>query len=1037
MDQEQSQLQSSSSVLDSNQTCDSPTDMPRDDKFIIQKSYPTSVTAPSRYDCLATEPLPYTHHENYQDVFRLSQKKMDGSPKVAETPTDPQTDVEASVDSSAFNTFGVLRQTKNTVKASSPSTFQSTESESSNSPISYSPWKQQNFKVLPPPHPLFTETPGLLSPTLSISLLEEIESLSSRPSLKPAPFRLVTIPKLPISTDVSIAHAKKPDGAEATNATEMSTSLSASKPDDDVSPETVGNHCTRHCKELVFVNYSQEKCEFLKIGPSFGRTNQVLNIVDSEGKSIYAILACRLDRGFHMVDGEWITYRRNYFTLTASYSLTFGDPVEYGKVPRCNLYLDVDKEKSKILFFSIKTSAIELDSSKGFQNVALIQHTSKCNIGTQQEPSVIPIVPGILPSHEFIKNNCILRATNQKQGIEKLLAYPKVELGEFGQYYITNSETNDSIPFVALFERLQFSTPSGGDSCKVKALVQLIVTLESGDSYVAAWSETPYFTLRIRPPSSYPERIALIQRPIGIRPVSAPLARDKRGMVSAQPKDVSRLREDDQEKEVLPHSLPSNATNIPSSTKISLAELSSVPKNSRVIVTDSQILAPNSEKPPKMQEPSNEVPENSSSKNTNTESELGQPNQDFQNGTVHMVDHVFHKPNGKSLPNNYTVSDDSRKQNHNPTISPYPVSVHQQSSILSKMGLLVSKAQSARNHNVNSHFSNTNPILRFIRPRLVSSQPLQRNQASHTNGHVSKTDLIGQNSKAIANETAYNYSSPPAIDPLQPKLSSFPKTGTDIDSNIPINDNLNPKPIEKKTSLNIHPNNGIELNTCKENFDTFSKNIQKRKRRESASKRRQRRSKKNKITQQETGDDKILNKAHASSLGNRRDDGRVNKQATLVSAASSFSNPNNPKQDPEILELAEANYDEPHKPVALSNDGGSSLKILPTGSLYSAPSMPTPRNTEKVFKVVRKQVGGNQTNQQKVLKIAKPRVQQDTNITIPNGCSKTGIKSDSQEMEFLPKPALHTSSVHRPLMSDLGVKPDDSYIIVDDTLAFE
>lgn len=1037
MDQEQSQLQSSGSVLDSNQTFGFPTDMPRDDKFIIQKSHPTSFSTPFRYDCLATEPLTYTHHGNYQDVFRLSQNKMDGSSKVTETPTDLQTYVNASVDSSAFGTFGIPRQAKNIVKASSPSIFQSTESESSNSPISYSPRRQQNFKVLPPPHPLLTETPGLLSPTLSLSLLEEIESYSSRPSLKPAPFRLVTIPKLPISTDISIAHTKTPDEAETTNATEISTTLPASKPDDDFSPEMVGNRSTRQCKEREVVNYSQKKCEFLKIGPSFGRTNQVLNIVDPEGKSIYTILACRLDRGFHMVDDEWITYRRNYFTLTASYSLTFGDPIEYGKVPRCNLYLDVDNEKSKILFFSIKTSAIELDSSKGFQNVALIQTTSKCNIGTQQEPSAIPIVPGILPSHEFIKHNCILRAANQKQGIEKLLAYPKVELGEFGQYYITNSETNGNIPFVALFERLQFSTPSSGDSRKVKALVQLIVTLESGESYVAAWSETPYFTLCIRPPSSYPDRTALIQRSIGIRPASAPFARDISAMVSVQPKDAPRLREEDQEKEVLSHTLSNNESNILSSTRTPLAGLSSVPKMSRVIVTDTRMLAPNSEKNPEMQEPSNEVPENSSFKNTNTESKLWQPNQDFQNGTVHMVDHVSHKPNGRSSPNNYTVSDDSRKHNHNPTVSPYPAPVHQQSSILSKMGLLISKDQYARNHNGNSHFPNTNPILRFIRPRLVSSQSFQTNQASHTNGHISKINMIGQNSKAIADETAYNYSSPPAIDPLQPNLSSFLNTGTYIDSNTTINDNLNPKPVETKTSLNIHPNNGIDLKAVKENVDTSSKNLQKRKRQESASKKRRRKSKKNKINQQETRNNKILNKPLAPSLGNRKDAGRVNKPATSGSAASLFSNSNNPKQEPKLLKPVKAKHNKSHKPVVLAKDGGSSFKI-PTGPSYSAPSMPTPRNTEKVFKVGRKQARRNKANRQKVLKIAKSPAQQDTNIIIPNGYSKAEIKSDSQEMKFLPKPALHTSSaVHRLLTSDLGMKPDDSYIIADDTLAFE
>lgn len=256
----------------------------------------------------------------------------------------------------------------------------------------------------------------------------------------------------------------------------------------------------------------QKNKKFFRVGPPFKRTCQNFPILDSRGNNIYSIISSRIDRGFHIANERWITYKHNYMTITAAFSLTTGDPIEYGTIPNCNLYVNSDNTRLMICYFSLRVTAFQRHRDGTLIEREIKQQSAKRT--TTRASSVIPVVPGLLPSHDYIKNNTTFRSALRKREIDSYFSYPRSSLGPFVRYY----PDQEGIHHIVLFERVQFSGGEGND-CKVA--VQLVATLENNESYVVSWTETPYFTLRTRSPASYGDNLFLISKKT---PSDAPLS---------------------------------------------------------------------------------------------------------------------------------------------------------------------------------------------------------------------------------------------------------------------------------------------------------------------------------------------------------------------------------------------------------------------------------------------------------------------------------------------------------------------------------
>lgn len=252
--------------------------------------------------------------------------------------------------------------------------------------------------------------------------------------------------------------------------------------------------------------------EFYRIGPNFERTCQNFDLCDPNGVPIYTIISARFDRGFKKFpnSNSWLSYRRNYFTLTSSFSLVQKGNFSIGKIPPFPVYAVQDgKIKSKVLSFAIRITALRVCIDGDVEELPLVQHTAKRDKGPRDAPAIVPAIPGLLPDHNFMRNNTHYRSSSRLQKIEPFF-YRKIgpELGPF----CANYPPDDKVAHVVLHDRVQFTTAGGGGSQICKAVVQLIATLEDNVSYVVAWSETQPFTLRNRSPGNYYEDGTLIPR---------------------------------------------------------------------------------------------------------------------------------------------------------------------------------------------------------------------------------------------------------------------------------------------------------------------------------------------------------------------------------------------------------------------------------------------------------------------------------------------------------------------------------------------
>lgn len=259
-------------------------------------------------------------------------------------------------------------------------------------------------------------------------------------------------------------------------------------------------------KEHTFVPPRSK--EFYRVGPEFKRTCQNFQLTDPTGKPLYTIISARIDRGFQKTDNDtWLSYRRNYFTLAASFSIVEKDNVELGKVPTFPVHVSHGDVTSRVQSFAIRLTAFRICSNGDAEEIALIQHTPKRDKGPRQPPAIVPAIPGLLPDHDFMRDNANYRSSAQLRKVEPFFYRSKSLLGPFTENYPT-----EKVAHVVLFDRVQFTTAGGGGSQVCKAAVQLIVTLEDDVSYVVAWCETPPFTLRNRSPGNYYDDGTLIPR---------------------------------------------------------------------------------------------------------------------------------------------------------------------------------------------------------------------------------------------------------------------------------------------------------------------------------------------------------------------------------------------------------------------------------------------------------------------------------------------------------------------------------------------
>ncbi|EGW34244.1 uncharacterized protein SPAPADRAFT_134277 [Spathaspora passalidarum NRRL Y-27907] len=240
-----------------------------------------------------------------------------------------------------------------------------------------------------------------------------------------------------------------------------------------------------------------------KVGPPFGETIQISPIFSTIGnQNMIPVLSARIDRGFDLVDNEWIGYKRNYFSVVATFQFRNHNKTLFEK---SGFYTQVENNSRDIKSFAIRLVSKCLEDES---DVPLVQHTAKRDRGPQIEPPIVPIIPGILPSHIVIKESANIRKAARVVHFDRLFYDDRSTTKPYNRKSILHSYPPGNLTKVAKYERIQFASsvqhrkPVSGTKNFILQ-IQLLSELGENTYAVVALCETPPLTVRGRSPSNY------------------------------------------------------------------------------------------------------------------------------------------------------------------------------------------------------------------------------------------------------------------------------------------------------------------------------------------------------------------------------------------------------------------------------------------------------------------------------------------------------------------------------------------------------
>lgn len=245
-----------------------------------------------------------------------------------------------------------------------------------------------------------------------------------------------------------------------------------------------------------------------RIGPPFGPTIVEKIIMDERNSQVSPEISARVDRGFDMIDGDWVGYKRNYFTLVASFQ--FLDlPLNICNTSQFR-YLEGNIH---VCITSFKLCLRHTCRDQESYRTTLVQHTAKRDRGPQFEPPEYLIVPGELPPHEIMRELANIRNGPKISFYDRLfymLNKEREEITAKCDGIISTYPPDSRVALVARYERIQFQTIAIGSRRALTAnsnltflVIQFVGVADDGTEVVLASSTSAPLTIRGRSPLNY------------------------------------------------------------------------------------------------------------------------------------------------------------------------------------------------------------------------------------------------------------------------------------------------------------------------------------------------------------------------------------------------------------------------------------------------------------------------------------------------------------------------------------------------------
>ncbi|CAR29329.1 ZYRO0G06160p [Zygosaccharomyces rouxii] len=194
-----------------------------------------------------------------------------------------------------------------------------------------------------------------------------------------------------------------------------------------------------------------------KVGPTFEFVGNYYKVTERyTGRVLDLSIIPRIDRGFDFIDGEWVGYKRNYFTLVSSFEALGWDLDEF--LNSCfELHGDTG-QRCHIKYFAIN---IKAKSDDDHTEISLVQHTAKRDKGPQFPPAMAPLIPSALPNHQIIREASNVRNTTKMKKYDATFYFHRddpVNSTAYSEKSVINSYPGDCIQRVARYERVQFAS---------------------------------------------------------------------------------------------------------------------------------------------------------------------------------------------------------------------------------------------------------------------------------------------------------------------------------------------------------------------------------------------------------------------------------------------------------------------------------------------------------------------------------------------------------------------------------------------------
>ncbi|RAK71169.1 NDT80 / PhoG like DNA-binding family protein [Aspergillus fijiensis CBS 313.89] len=219
--------------------------------------------------------------------------------------------------------------------------------------------------------------------------------------------------------------------------------------------------------------------------PPFHETN-VIHPIISGNQTIRPEIQAKIHKGFFQVDEKWTCYRRNYFSVSCSFSLC---PMPHGP-----LYLKFSEQSTaeRILSFSMSISAI-VNAQCG-EPRELVQHTPKRDKQSERKPGKIVLQP-CQPSPLALGHGGASSSSPHGYSLTQSAGIPM----EYTSTYAGAPQPSQP-PTQHTFERIQFqkATANNGKRRAQQQYYNLVVELYAEVSHPVGGTETQWFKIARR-----------------------------------------------------------------------------------------------------------------------------------------------------------------------------------------------------------------------------------------------------------------------------------------------------------------------------------------------------------------------------------------------------------------------------------------------------------------------------------------------------------------------------------------------------------